>query len=153
MFNLKNQFVMKKLLSLFIVVFAFSFANAQSAGDWYLGTGSSAAAGWSSWALEANVGYGIADDWMGGMSFSRTDDGATMAFELFTRHFFKGLYAEGSVNMSTTGDAGVGVALGKMFMWGNHFYMDPHLAYTAGGLNGDMSNKTTSLGLGLGVKF
>jgi len=61
MFNLKF-IIMRKLLSLFIVVFAISFASAQSAGDWYIGTGSSATTGWSSWALDANVGYAIADD-------------------------------------------------------------------------------------------
>jgi hypothetical protein len=57
---------------------------------------------------------------MGGMSYSRSNDGADMAVDLYCRHFFKGLYAQGSVSMNTDGNAGVGVALGKMFMWGEH---------------------------------
>jgi hypothetical protein len=152
MFNLKF-IIMRKLLSLILVVFATSFATAQSAGDWYMGTGSDATTNWSDWSLNANVGYGIADDWMGGMSYSRSNDGADMAVDLYCRHFFKGLYAQGSVSMNTDGNAGVGVALGKMFMWGEHLYLDPHLAYNAGGLNGTISNRSTNLGLGLGVRF
>ena len=62
---------MRNLILTLALVFGFTAANAQTAGDWYVGTGDVANTAWTEWAVSPTVGYGVMDNLMVGLSCSQ----------------------------------------------------------------------------------
>ena len=77
---------MKKIiLSLALSVACILGVNAQSAGDWYIGTGDIANKAWTNWSVAPTVGYGVTDNLMIGMNIVQADSTEEMAYDLHAR--------------------------------------------------------------------
>ena len=137
---------MKKLiLTLLIACGLFTFnSNAQSQGDWYVGTGDIGNVAWTDWSVSPTVGYGVADNIMVGLSVSQADSTVDMSYNLHARYYLKGYFAYVATEGLSTDAMSVGV--GRMFTLRNGIYVDPKIVYNTG-------DKTTNLTLGFGLKF
>jgi len=118
--------------------------QAQTKGDWYVGTGDVANVSWTDWAVAPTVGYGVMDNLMVGLSVSQADSTVDMAYDLHARYFVKGYFVYAATTGLDTETLSLGV--GKMFTLKNNIYVDPKIVYNTG-------EKTTNLTLGFGLKF
>jgi len=116
----------------------------QEKGDWYVGTGDITGVAWTDWAIDANVGYGVMDNLMIGVSVAQADSTVDMDLDFHARYFYKGYFAY--VATDGIGTDGMKVGAGKMFTFRNNVYIDPKVVY-------DTGMKTTNLSLGFGFKF
>ena len=134
----------KIILSLALSVLCVLGVNAQSAGDWYLGTGDIADKAWTEWSIAPTVGYGLTDDLMVGVNVSQADSTVDVSYNLHARYFVRGYFVYAATNGLDTETLKLGV--GRMFGIHKGIYVDPKLVY-------DTQSKTTNLTLGLGLYF
>ena len=118
--------------------------QAQTKGDWYIGTGDVANVAWTEWALAPTVGYGVMDNLMVGLSVSQADSTVDMVLDFHARYFVKGYFVYAAAKDLDTDNLKIG--LGKMFTIRNNVFVDPKVVYSTG-------EKTTNLMLGFGLKF
>ena len=118
--------------------------QAQTKGDWYIGTGDVANVAWTEWALAPTVGYGVMDNLMVGLSVSQADSTVDMELDFHARYFVKGYFVYAAAKDLDTDNLNIG--LGKMFTIRNNVFVDPKVVYSTG-------EKTTNLMLGFGLKF
>lgn len=136
---------MKKIiLSLALSVLCVLGVNAQSAGDWYLGTGDIANKAWTEWSIAPTVGYGLTDDLMVGVNISQADSTVDVSYDLHARYYVRGYFVYATTDGLDTETLKVGV--GRMFGIHKGIYVDPKVVY-------DTQGKTTNLTLGLGLYF
>ena len=136
---------MKKIiLSLALSVLCVLGVNAQSAGDWYIGTGDIANKAWTEWSLSPTVGYGVTDDLMIGVNISQADSTVDVSYDLHARYYVRGYFVYATTDGLNTEALKVGV--GRMFGIHKGIYVDPKVVY-------DTQSKTTNLTLGLGLYF
>ena len=136
---------MKKIiLSLALSVLCVLGVNAQSAGDWYIGTGDIANKAWTEWSLSPTVGYGLTDNLMIGINISQADSTVDVSYDLHARYYIKGYFVYAETSGLNTENLNYG--LGKMFTFHRGIYVDPKVVYNA-------TAKTTNLMLGVGLKF
>ena len=136
---------MKKLiLTLALCVATIVGTQAQTKGDWYVGTGDISNVSWTDWAVSPTVGYGVTDNLMIGLSVSQLDSTVDMSYDLHARYYFKGYFAYAATAGLDTETLSLGV--GRMFTIHKGVYVDPKIVYNTGA-------KTTNLTLGFGLKF
>ena len=136
---------MKKLiLTLALCVATIVGTQAQTKGDWYVGTGDISNVSWTDWAVSPTVGYGVTDNLMIGLSVSQLDSTVDMSYDLHARYYFKGYFAYAATSGLDTETLSLGV--GRMFTIHKGVYVDPKIVYNTG-------DKTTNLTLGFGLKF
>jgi len=136
---------MKKIiLTLALVVATIIGTQAQTKGDWYVGTGDVANTAWTEWAVAPTVGYGITDNLMVGLSVSQADSTVDMTYDLHARWYTRGYFVYAATSGLDTETLSLGV--GKLFTLRNNIYVDPKIVYNTG-------EKTTNLTLGFGFKF
>ena len=136
---------MKKIiLTLALVVATIVGTQAQTNGDWYVGTGDVANKAWTDWAVSPTVGYGVTDNLMVGLSVSQLDATVDMTYDLHARYFVKGYFVYAATSGLNTETLSLG--LGKMFTIHKGVYVDPKIVYNT-------VDKTTNLTLGFGLKF
>ena len=136
--------MIRTLILTMILAFGLSTANAQTKGDWYVGTGDVANVAWTEWSVSPTIGYGVTNDLMVGCSVSQADSTADVDVNFHARYFWKGLFGYVSAPNLDTDLLTIGV--GKMFTFHKSVYVDPKLVY-------DTNMKTTNLMLGVGLKF
>jgi hypothetical protein len=133
----------KTLLTIALVVGTLFTANAQSQGDWYVGTGDMDNVAWTQWSVSPTVGYGVTDNIM--LSASASQDSASgMNLDVSARYFIGGYFLYASADKLCLNNLDVGV--GKMFTLRKGIYVDPKLVY-------DLNTETTNLSLGFGLRF
>jgi hypothetical protein len=136
---------MKKIiLTLALVVATIVGTQAQTNGDWYVGTGDVSNKAWTDWAVSPTVGYGVTDNLMVGLSVSQLDATVDMTYDLHARYFVKGYFVYAATSGLNTETLSLG--LGKMFTIHKGVYVDPKIVYNT-------VDKTTNLTLGFGLKF
>ena len=136
---------MNKLMMSFALTALCAFGvSAQDKGDWYVGTGDIANAAWTEWSVAPTVGYGLTDNLMVGLNVSQADSTADMALDVHARYFLNGYFVYAETTGLNTDNFKVGV--GKMFNFYKGVFVDPKVVY-------DMTEKTTNLSLGVGLKF
>ena len=136
---------MKKIiLTLALCVATIVATQAQTKGDWYVGTGDISNVSWTDWAVSPTVGYGVTDNLMIGLSVSQLDSTVDMSYDLHARYYFKGYFAYAATAGLDTETLSLGV--GRMFTIHKGVYVDPKIVYNTGA-------KTTNLTLGFGLKF
>ena len=136
---------MKKIiLTLALCVATIVATQAQTKGDWYVGTGDISNVSWTDWAVSPTVGYGVTDNLMIGLSVSQLDSTVDMSYDLHARYYFKGYFAYAATSGLDTETLSLGV--GRMFTIHKGVYVDPKIVYNTGA-------KTTNLSLGFGLKF
>tara|TARA_R100001369_G_scaffold91884_1_gene134562 strand:+ start:1308 stop:1718 length:411 start_codon:yes stop_codon:yes gene_type:complete len=136
---------MNKLMMSFALTALCAFGvSAQEKGDWYVGTGDIANAAWTEWSVAPTVGYGLTDNLMVGLNVSQADSTADMALDVHARYFLNGYFVYAETTGLDTDNFKVGV--GKMFNFRKGVFIDPKVVY-------DMTEKTTNLSLGVGLKF
>ena len=118
--------------------------NAQSQGDWYVGTGDIANTAWTEWSIAPMVSYAISDNFVVGCNVSQADSSAEMVLDAHVRYFYNGLFGYVSAPNLDTDLLSIGV--GKMFTFHKCVYVDPKVVYNT-------NMKTTNLMLGVGFKF
>jgi len=130
-------------------------ANAQDVqnakGDWYLGTGNIADIAWTDWSVSPSIGYGVTDKLMVGANLSQADADTDLSMDLHARYFtsvsgqdlFVYVASEDVTNLDTKS---LNVGVGKFFTFRKGVYVDPKVVYS-------LSEKTTNLQLGFGLKF
>jgi len=130
-------------------------ANAQDVqnakGDWYLGTGNIADIAWTDWSVSPSIGYGVTDKLMIGANLSQADADTDLSMDLHARYFtsvsgqdlFVYVASEDVINLDTKS---LNVGVGKFFTFRKGVYVDPKVVYS-------LSEKTTNLQLGFGLKF
>ena len=134
----------KIILSLALSVLCVLGVNAQSAGDWYIGTGDIANKAWTEWSIAPTVGYGLTDDLMVGVNISQADSTVDVSYDLHARYYVRGYFVYATTDGLNTEALKVGV--GRMFGIHKGIYVDPKVVY-------DTQSKTTNLTLGLGLYF
>ena len=136
---------MRKLfLTLALAIATIVGTQAQTAGDWYVGTGDVANVAWTEWSVSPTVGYGIMDNLMVGLSVSQADSTVDMTYDLHARYFTRGYFVYAATSGLDTETLSLGV--GKLFTLRNNIYVDPKIVYNTG-------EKTTNLTLGFGFRF
>ena len=135
---------MRTLILTMILAFGLSTANAQTTGDWYVGTGDVANTAWTEWSVSPTIGYGVTDNLMVGCSVSQTDSTADLNVDFHARYFWKGYFGYLATDGLSTD--GMSLGLGKLFTLRNNIYVDPKVVYNTG-------EKTTNLTLGFGFRF
>jgi len=136
---------MKKIiLTIALCVATIVATQAQTKGDWYVGTGDVANVAWTDWAVSPTVGYGVMDNLMVGLSVSQVDSTVDMTYDLHARYYMRGYFVYASTSGLDTETLSLGV--GRMFTIRNNVYVDPKIVYNTG-------DKTTNLTLGFGLKF
>ena len=136
--------MIRTLILTIALAFGLTTANAQTSGDWYVGTGDVANTAWTEWSVSPTIGYGVMDNLMIGASVSQADSTADMDIDFHARYFWKGYFAYVATTGLNTDDMVIGA--GKMFTFHKGVYVDPKLVY-------DTNAKTTNLMLGVGLKF
>lgn len=134
----------KLFLTLALTMATLVATQAQTKGDWYVGTGDVADVAWTEWAISPTVGYGLMDNLMVGLSISQADSTADISYDLHARYFHKGYFAYAATQGLDTDGLKIGV--GKMFTIHRGIYVDPKIVYNT-------EEKTTNLTLGFGLKF
>ena len=136
---------MKKIiLSLALSVLCVLGVNAQSQGDWYIGTGDIANQAWTDWSIAPTVGYGLTDNLMVGINVSQADSTVDVSYDLHARYYVNGYFvyvATGGLDTET-----LKIGIGRMFGVHKGIYVDPKVVY-------DTRSKTTNLSIGLGLYF
>ena len=132
------------ILTAVLACATFLSTQAQTKGDWYIGTGDVANVAWTEWALAPTVGYGVIDNLMVGLSVSQADSTVDMELDFHARYFVKGYFVYAAAKDLDTDNLKIG--LGKMFTIRNNVFVDPKVVYSTG-------EKTTNLMLGFGLKF
>ena len=136
---------MNKLFLTIALVCGFVFTSqAQTKGDWYIGTGDIANKAWTEWSVSPTVGYGLTENIMVGVNVSQADSTVDMTVDLHARYFYKGYFAYVSTTGLNTDNMTIGA--GKMFTFHKGVFVDPKVVY-------DATAKTTNLQLGVGLKF
>tara|TARA_R110000787_G_scaffold81882_5_gene177397 strand:+ start:325 stop:732 length:408 start_codon:yes stop_codon:yes gene_type:complete len=135
---------MRNLILTAMLVCGMFAANAQTTGDWFIGTGDISNVSWTEWAVSPTVGYGISDKLMVGCSVSQADSTVDMSINVHARYFVKGYFVYAATEGLSTDNLALG--LGKMFTIHKGVYVDPKVVYNTG-------TKTTNLSLGFGLKF
>ena len=135
---------MKKLILTMVLVCGMIAANAQTTGDWFIGTGDISNVSWTEWSVSPTVGYGVTDKLMVGLSVAQLDSTVDMTYDFHARYFVKGYFVYATTNGLSTDAMSVG--LGKMFTIRDNVFVDPKVVYNTG-------TKTTNLTLGFGLKF
>ncbi|MBC8305348.1 MAG: hypothetical protein H8E55_57495 [Pelagibacterales bacterium] len=134
----------KLILTLALCIATLVGTQAQTKGDWYVGTGDIANTAWTDWAVSPTVGYGVTDNLMIGLSIAQADSTVDLETNFHARYYMNGYFAYMATSGLNTDAMSVGV--GKMFMIRNNVYVDPKVVYNTG-------DKTTNLTLGFGLKF
>ena len=134
----------KLILTLALVVATIVGTQAQTKGDWYVGTGDVANIAWTDWAVSPTVGYGVMDNLMVGLSVSQADSTVDMEMDFHARYFMKGYFVYVATDGLSTENMNIGA--GKMFTLRGNIFVDPKIVY-------NMEEKTTNLTLGFGLKF
>ena len=134
----------KSILTLCLAVATIFATQAQTKGDWYVGTGDIANVAWTDWAVSPTVGYGVMDNLMVGLSVSQLDSTVDMTYDLHARYYMKGYFIYAATSGLDTETLSLGV--GRMFTIHKGVYVDPKIVYNTG-------DKTTNLTLGFGLKF
>ena len=135
---------MRKLILTFVLACGIFAANAQTKGDWYVGSGDIANVAWTEWAVSPTIGYGLTEELMIGASVNQADSTVDMDIDFHARYFWKGYFAYLATDGLSTDDMVFG--LGKLFTIHNSVFVDPKVVYNTG-------TKTTNLTLGFGLKF
>lgn len=134
----------KLFLTLALTMATLVATQAQTKGDWYVGTGDVADVAWTEWAISPTVGYGLMDNLMVGLSISQADSTVDVSYDLHARYFYKGYFAYAATQGLDTDGLKIGV--GKMFTIHRGIFVDPKIVYNT-------EEKTTNLTLGFGLKF
>jgi hypothetical protein len=135
---------MKKMFLTFaLAIGTLCTINAQSQGDWYVGTGDVSNVAWTEWAISPTIGYGVTDDIMLSASVSQ-DSASEMNLDVSARYFINGYFLYASASELSLDNLSVGA--GRMFTLRKGIYVDPKLVY-------DLNTETTNLSLGFGLKF
>ena len=132
------------ILTIALIVATIVGTQAQTKGDWYVGTGDISNVSWTDWAVSPTVGYGVTDNLMIGLSVSQLDSTVDMSYDLHARYFVKGYFVYAATSGLDTESLSIG--LGKMFTIHRGVYVDPKIVYNT-------EAKTTNLTLGFGLKF
>ena len=136
---------MRKIILTVVLACATILATqAQTKGDWYVGTGDVANVAWTDLAVSPTVGYGVMDNLMVGLSVSQADSTVDMELDFHARYFVKGYFVYAATSGLDTESLSIG--LGKMFTIHKSIYVDPKVIYNT-------AQKTTNLTLGFGLKF
>ena len=135
---------MRNLILTTMLVCGMFAANAQTTGDWFVGTGDISNVSWTEWAVSPTVGYSISDKLMVGCSVSQADSTVDMSINVHARYFVKGYFVYAATEGLSTDNLALG--LGRMFTIHKGVYVDPKIVYNTGA-------KTTNLSLGFGLKF
>ncbi len=135
---------MRKLILTAVLVCGMVVANAQTKGDWYVGTGDIANVAWTEWSVSPTVGYGVTENLMIGASVAQADSTVDMDIDFHARYFWKGYFAYLATDGLSTDNMALG--LGKLFTIHKGVFVDPKVVYNTGA-------KTTNLMLGFGLKF
>ena len=137
---------MKNLILTIALVCGITFASqAQTKGDWYVGTGDVSNVAWTEWSVSPTVGYGVTDNLMIGCSVAQADSSADLDLDFSARYFFSGYFA--GIETDGFSTEGLKMSVGKMFAFHNNsMFVDPKIVYDSG-------RKTTNLALGFGLKF
>ncbi len=136
---------MRKIILTVVMACATILATqAQTKGDWYVGTGDVANVAWTELAVAPTVGYGVMDNLMVGLSVSQADSTVDMELDFHARYFVKGYFVYAATSGLDTESLSIG--LGKMFTIHKSIYVDPKVIY-------NIAQKTTNLTLGFGLKF
>ena len=80
------------LMSFALSILCVLSVNAQSQGDWYVGTGDIANTAWTEWSIAPMVGYAISDNFVVGCNVSQADSSAEMVLDVNARYFYKGFF-------------------------------------------------------------
>jgi len=136
--------IRKTILTLALVVATIVSTQAQTTGDWYVGTGDIANVSWTEWSVSPTIGYGVMDNLMVGASVSQADSTVDMDINFHARYFVKGYFAYLSTDGLSTD--GMVIGAGKLFTLRSNIYVDPKIVYNTG-------EKTTNLTLGFGFRF
>ena len=134
----------KLILTLALSIVTIVATQAQTKGDWYVGTGDIANVSWTEWSVSPTIGYGVTDNLMVGASVSQTDSTADLNVDFHARYFVKGYFAYLATDGLSTD--GMSIGAGKLFTLRNNIYVDPKIVYNTG-------EKTTNLTLGFGFRF
>ena len=78
---------MRTLILTLALAFGLTTANAQTTGDWYVGTGDIANTAWTEWSVSPTIGYGVTDNLMVGVSVSQADSTVDMEMDFHARYF------------------------------------------------------------------
>ena len=136
---------MKNLILTIALVCGITFVSqAQTKGDWYVGTGDVSNVAWTEWSVSPTVGYGVTDNLMVGCSVAQADSTVDMELDFHARYFFNGYFAYVATDGLDTDNMSIGV--GKLFTFHKVIFIDPKVVYNTG-------QKTTNLTLGFGLKF
>ena len=125
--------------------------GANAKGDWYVGTGNIADLAWTQWSVSPTIGYGVTDKLMIGLNLSQADSAPNVSTDLHARYFlnvagqdlFVYVASKDVTNLDTKS---LDVGVGKFFTFHRGLYVDPKITYS-------LSDKTTNLQLGFGLKF
>ena len=136
---------MRNIILTMVLACATIFSSqAQTKGDWYVGTGDIANVAWTDWSVAPTVGYGVMDNLMVGLSVAQADSASDMEYDLHARYYMSNMFVYVATNGASTD--GIKYGVGKMFTLRNGIYVDPKIVYDSG-------DKTTNLTLGFGLKF
>jgi len=136
---------MRNIILTMVLACAVIFSTqAQTKGDWYVGTGDIANVAWTDWSVAPTVGYGVMDNLMVGLSVAQADSASDMEYDLHARYYMNNMFVYVATNGASTD--GIKYGVGKMFTLRNGIYVDPKIVYDSG-------EKTTNLTLGFGLKF
>ena len=136
--------MVRTLILTIALAFGLTTANAQTTGDWYVGTGDIANTAWTEWSVNPTIGYAVMDNLMVGCSVSQADSTVDMDIDFHARYFWKGYFAYLATDGISTD--GMSIGAGKMFSLRNNIYVDPKIVFNTG-------EKTTNLQLGFGFTF
>ena len=134
----------KLILTITLACASIMATQAQTKGDWYIGTGDVANVAWTEWSVTPTGGYAVTDALVLGASVSQVAD-ETLNVDVNARYFLNGYFVclESNLNLDTE-DMRLGV--GKMFTLRSNVYVDPKIVYNTG-------DRTTNLGIGFGFRF
>ena len=136
---------MRNIILTMVLACATVFSSqAQTKGDWYVGTGDVANVAWTDWAVSLTLGYGVTDELMVGLSVSQADSTVDLELDFHARYFVNGYFVYAATSGLDTENMSIG--FGKLFAIRNNIYVDPKVVYNTG-------DKTTNLTLGFGLKF
>ena len=136
---------MKKLiLTIAIACASLVTAQAQTQGEWYIGTSDISNVAWTQVAVSPTIGYTVMDNLLVSATVSQVADDK-MDVDLSVRYFAKGYFAfvESDLDLSIE-EFQLGV--GKMFTLLDNVYVDPKMIY-------NVNDQTLNLGIGFGLRF
>jgi len=134
----------KLILTITLACMSMMASQAQTKGDWYIGTGDVSNVAWTEWSVSPTIGYSVTNNLVIGASLDQVT-GETLNVDVNARYFVKGYFAylESNLNLDTE-DMRLG--FGKMFTLRSNVYVDPKIVYNTG-------DQTTNLGIGFGFRF